>query len=171
MKNLKMFFAVLLTVVTLSHSKPSHAVASAFTGGVTAAAGLTVMGVGVGVGVVGMAAVYSDCVEIGCIAAIVPAGIGAAIALVGLIMLEGEQRIEFKPVSANDAHKIGLSSAERESFNDELDQANTLLEQVASEITQSEDATPEHAAQIWAGYQSMVNPLTFSAMQKIASQK
>jgi hypothetical protein len=173
MKNLKMFFAVLLTVVTLSHSKPSQAAAGIFAGGAVAIVGLKVIGVGVVGGLVGgvvAAAADSGCTG-DCVAGAIPLFLGGLVAAVGLVILDGEQRVEFKSLSAKEANKLGLSAAEKESFNEELDQANTLLEQVASEISESKDANPENAAQIWAEYQNMVNPLTFSAMQKIAIQK
>jgi hypothetical protein len=63
-----------------------------------------------------------------------------------------------------------LSEAEVSSFNEELDQANILLEEVAHELRADKDFSAETAARFWEGYKDLVNPLTFSAMKKIATQ-
>ncbi len=162
MNKIKVLFAILLTVVTLTHSKPSQAVVSVATGG-AATVGLYM----IGGGVLGTAYVGSTCSEIGCIVGIIP----LAFAAIGLLVLEGEQEMEFQSINAQSAAKIGLTEEERLSFNEELDQANMLLEEVDAKMSQLKYASPQDSVNAWNSVKDLVSPATFSAMIKIASQK
>jgi hypothetical protein len=170
MKNIRILFAVLLTVVTLTHSKPSQAAVSIFTGGATAIVGLKVIGVGVVGGLTGMAVVGANC-DGECLEPIIPFILGTLVVALGVVILDGEQQIEFQELNAKKASLLGVTKAERESFNSELDQVNMLLKEVAENMTSLEEPTAQDSVAAWNGVKDLVSPLTFSAMTKIASQK
>ncbi len=153
MNKLRVFFAVLFTVLSLSHSKPSQAVVG--TGGGAAIAGLALMGGGF--------ISLRKCNDLGCLP------IGTVLFLAGIIILDGEQQIEFRELTNEEARRIGLSPAEQESYNSELDQTNSILSEVSAELTELSKA--EDAARIWEGHRDLINPLTYAAIKKIAAQK
>lgn len=102
--------------------------------------------------------------------------LGAAFGLliisgVGLVVLEDGQSMSFQIVTAEGASKLGLTFAEMESFNAEIDQANTLLSHVIHELDQSSHTGVDVSKEIWASVKDSVSHETFSAMQKIVSQK
>lgn len=171
MNKIRIFLALILTVVSLTHSKPSKAAVGLFTGGSTAVVGLAVIGTGVVGGYVASAIVGRDCRELGCLIVLVPVVAGLAVAAVGVVILDGEQTIEFKELDKAAAAKLAISEEERTSFNAELDQANMLLADVASEMTKIEKPTAQDSVNAWTQVKDLVSPATFSAMQKIAAQK
>ncbi len=171
MHKMKILFAVLLTVVTLTHSKPSKAAVGLFTGGSTAVVGLYVIGAGVAGGLIGAEIMGRDCREMGCLIVIFPVIAGAAVAAVGIVILDGEQEIEFTALDKAAAAKLNISEAERASFNEELDQANMLLADVATEMTKLAKPSAQDSVNAWNQVKDLISPLTFTAMQKIASQK
>lgn len=172
MQKLRVFFAVLLTAVTLTHTTPSEAVVGKIMHSKkVVTAGLWITGSGVTIGVGGTAIVSATCVDLGCLAVLFPMAVGGAVALVGLVTLEGEQEIQFKALSKADAAKIGASESERLQFNSELDQANILFAEVSEQVASIKNATVEDSANIWEEVKDLVSPETFSTMQKIVSQK
>ncbi len=161
MNKLKLFFAVFFTVLTLTNSKPSQAVVSLATGG-TAIAGLAIMGGGVALTYVALKTCPSECAPV----LLLPLFSGA----LGLIVLEGEQTVGFRPLNSVEATKIGLSQEEILSFHEELDQANMLLSDVSVEMSKITEPTAQDSANAWNSVKDLVSPATFSAMIKIASQ-
>lgn len=89
---------------------------------------------------------------------------------VGAMILDENQSMSFAEVSAADAAKLDLSEAELASFNDEVDQANALLEEAEAELSKLSNPSLEDSKMIWASLKDSVSPETFSAMQKITSQ-
>ncbi|MES2527463.1 MAG: hypothetical protein V4598_10265 [Bdellovibrionota bacterium] len=171
MNKLKAFFAILLTVVTLTHSKPSQAAVGLFTGGSVAVVGLAVIGTGVVGGWIATEIVTDGCSDLGCLIGIVPFIAGLAVAAIGVVILDGEQTVEFKELDKVAAKKLGINELERASFNAELDEANMLLAEVASEMTKIQKPTAQDSVSAWSQVKDMVSAETFSAMQKIAAQK
>ena len=170
MKTIKTFIAVVLTVSTLSYSKPSQAVVSLATGG-TALIGLSMMGVGVVGGVVATAIVGQGCRMEGCYVVLVPVVIGAGIAAIGLLILDGEQQIEFKALTKAEAAKLGITGSELAAYNEELDQANMLLSDVAEEMSKLEKPSAEDSINAWKQVKDLVSSETFTVMQKISAQQ
>jgi hypothetical protein len=111
------------------------------------------------------------CSGLDCLATLIPLALGGLVALSGLITLDGEQKLQFIPLTKDDAIKIGATEEERQSFNSELDQANTLLTEVTDQITAMDNATVEDSARIWTEVRDLVSPATYSAMLKIVSRK
>lgn len=54
-------------------------------------------------------------------------------------------------------------------FNEEIEEANILLEEVTSEL--SANSTLEESRAIWQDMQDFVSPETFKVMQALATQK
>lgn len=171
MNKIRIFFAVLLTFVTLTHSKPSQAAVGLFTGGSVAVVGLAVIGTGVVGGFIATEIMTDGCSELGCLIGIIPFIAGAAVAAIGVVILDGEQSIEFQALDKAAAAKLKLSEVERLSFNEELDQANMLLADVSAEMSKIAKPTAQDSVNAWNEVKDLVSPATFSAMQKIASQK
>jgi hypothetical protein len=172
MQKLRVFFAVLLTVVTLAHTTPSEAaVGKIIHSQKTVTVGLWMSGGGVAFAAAGVGLVSATCVDLGCLAVLFPIAVGGAVALAGLVTLDGEQNLQFKSLSQADAMKIGATTYEMQSFNSELDQANILLTDVSEQINNMKNATVEDSVRIWDEVRGLVSPSTFSAMQKIVSQK
>ncbi|MFL5783590.1 MAG: hypothetical protein ACJ76H_03200 [Bacteriovoracaceae bacterium] len=169
-KKFKVLFAMLFIVGSLTHSKHSEAAVSLATGG-TAVVGLAVMGTGAAAGIIGTVIIGSTCSEMGCLAKLFPMAAGAGIVALGLIILDGEQTIEFKTLDKKSASALGVTETERESFNEELDQANMLLADVSVEMSKLENPTAEDSVHAWNQVKDLVSPATFATMQKIASQK
>ncbi|MBD65993.1 MAG: hypothetical protein CME62_12350 [Halobacteriovoraceae bacterium] len=90
----------------------------------------------------------------------------------GIILLDGEeeQAIEYTLMDEKMANKMGVTRDEMNSFNQEIDQANVLLEEVALETETLDNPTAEDVRGIWENYQDFVSPETFSVMEKIGAQ-
>lgn len=172
MIKLRALFAVLLTVVFLTHSTPSEAAVGKLTHNQkVVTAGLYIMGAGAAIGAVGYGIVAASCEGLGCLGVLIPMMAGALVAGVGLITLDGEQQIEFKALPKASASALGVSEADREIYNQEIDQANFLLKEVSAELAKTKAATAADSATLWEQMSSLVSPATFSTMQKIVSQQ
>lgn len=155
MNKLRVSCAVLLTVLSLTHSKPSQAVVG--TGGGAAIAGLALMGGGY---------LYTrKCNDLGCLP------LGTVMMLAGLIILDGEQQVEFKSLNQEEAGRVGVTADELSSYNSELDQVNIVLAQVSAELSEIEKPDAKSAISFWNNYSDLIDPLTFAAIKKIAAQK
>lgn len=172
MKNLRIFFAVLLTFVTLTHTKPSQAAVGALVSTPVLIAGLVIGGgalVGTTIGVV-------KCNENGggsesglCGAIMIL--IGAPILILGLVVLDGEQEVQFRELNDAEAAKIGISSDDLEIYNSEIDQANMLIADVKTELSKIKKPSAQDSAKAWSSVKDLVSPATYETMQKIVSQK
>ena len=172
MHKLKLFLAVLLTVTTLTHSKPSHAAVGAFTAGsAVAVVGLVVMGAGAVGGVYFTAKILKKCDGLSCFKAIIPILGGAAVIFGGLMILDGEQEIEFKALNQKEASLLNVSEADLALYNSEIDQANMLMANVTSELSKISNPSADDSVAAWNDVRDFVSPATFSVMQKIVSQK
>lgn len=172
MNKLKVFFAVLLTVVTLSHSKPSQAAVGALVSTPVLIAGLAIGGTGL----VGTTIGLFKCGESGsgdaqgwCGAFILILGI--PVILLGLVVLEGEQEVQFRELNNAEASKIGITNDELEVYNSEIDQANMLIADVKAELSKIKKPTAKDSSAAWNDVKDLVAPATYAAMQKIVSQK
>ena len=97
--------------------------------------------------------------------------IGAPVILLGLVVLDGEQEVQFRELNRSEAAKIGISAQELAVYNSEIDQANMLMADVKSELSKIEKPTAKDSAAAWVGVRDLVSPETFASMQKIVSQK
>ncbi|MES2526571.1 MAG: hypothetical protein V4598_05765 [Bdellovibrionota bacterium] len=170
MKNLSRFLAVVLTVSTLTVSKPSHSAVSL----VTFNAPLALMSLGMlaGSGVVAIISSKfehdnSDILATGAVFGYIGSAIVAA---VGIVTLDGEggQKIAFAELSQKQAKILGVSSEEKRIFNSELDMANQVFAQVTSELDRMEKPKAQDAKALWEQYESMLSAETVSVMKKIS---
>jgi hypothetical protein len=56
--------------------------------------------------------------------------IGAAGSYVGLIFLDEQQEVKFSYMDSKAANKLGVTESERQAFNDELEEANLVFEDI-----------------------------------------
>lgn len=168
MNKLRIFIAILLTVVTLTHSKPSQAAVGAVVSTPVLIAGLAIAGTGV----IGTAIYAAKCSpgEYQGLCQLIFIMVGVPVIALGLVVLDGEQEVGFREISDSEAKELGITSEELRSFNDEIDQANMLINEVRSELSQIKDATAEDSRAAWNELKDLVSPATYAAMQKIASQ-
>jgi hypothetical protein len=169
MKQLRIFFAVLLTVVTLSHSRPTQAAVGAAFSTPVLIAGIVIAGGGVVTTVAGVASCKPGDNSGLCAGLVIL--VLAPVVLLGLVVLEGEQKAEFRELSKEEANKLGISSNELAVYNSEVDQANMLVADVSAELSKIEKPTNEDSGVAWAKVKDLVSAETFSVMQKIVSQK
>ena len=171
MKKLSGFLAVLMTVVTLSYSQPSKAAIGLASGNFP----LAIRGAGMlaGAALGGAFAEYVMRPQYNTIAGdsygFVELGAGI-LAIVGIVILDGEgsQTVSLGPINDTMAKKIGATAYEQSVFNNELDMANYLLEQVDHDLSKIKKPTVKDSTKIWKGYESLVSPETLSVMGKIS---
>lgn len=168
MNKLRIFIALVLTVVTLTHSKPSQATVGAIVSAPVLIAGIAIAGTGV----IGTAIYASKCGngDMNEICKLFIVMLGIPVIAVGLIVLDGEQDIAFSELSKTEAAKIGVSSSELAVYNSEVEQANMLMAEVKSELSKLEKPTAQDSRVAWNAVRDLVSPATYTVMQKIASQ-
>lgn len=165
MNKLRTFIAVILTVSTLSYSRPSQATVGAFVSVPVLVAGIVITGGGYW----WTGKLIKDCGGDGlCGLAILITG---PIMLVGLVVLDGEQPVAFRELDEDEASRLGISKSELAIFNSEVDQANMLLADVKTELSKVEKPTAQDSAIAWSEVRDLVSPATYTVMQKIVSQK
>lgn len=169
MNKIRLFIALVLTVVTLSQSKPSQATVGAFVAAPVLIAGLAITGTGV----IGTAIYASKCGngDLNELCKVFILMLGIPVIAVGLIVLDGEQEIAFHELTNAEAAKIGVSNDELAVYNSEIDQANMLMADVKSELSKIAKPTAQDSASAWSSVKELVSPATYATMQKIASQK
>ncbi len=172
MNKLKAFIAVLLTVVTLTHTKPSQAAVGALVSTPVLIAGLVIGGAGL----VGTAIGVAKCGDGGggegsglCSAFMIL--IGAPVIILGLVVLDGEQQVEFRELTKAEAKKLEISAADLAVYHSEIDQANMLIADVKTELSKIAKPTAQDSEKAWSSVKDLVSPETFETMQKIVSQK
>lgn len=170
MKKLKALIAALLTVATLSHSKPTQAAVGAIVSTPVLIAGLVIAG---GTGVLTIAQV-SSCRRNGDSSGLcegLTLLFGLPIIAIGLILLDGEQGVAFKELSPTQAANLGVSDSDLAVYNSEIDQANMLMNDVKEELAQKKNASEKDSIAAWNALKDSVSPETFATMQKIVSQQ
>lgn len=150
-------FLITLTIVSsLTYSRPSQAaVALLITNTYAVIGGLTMI-------VGGFPVLNSDNDY---------SGVGGFMVFLGGIVLDGEegQALEFSALSREHAKQLKVSEAKRQIFNQEVDLANALLDEVASRTDAT--STPADAKEIWLSLKHLVSAETFEVMTKVVSQK
>lgn len=170
MKLLKSSLVALVAVLMITTSKPSQAAVGAISGNpALVISGLQVTGGGAVLFGLGMAAGRADNSMMG-MSGLLPGLFGFALGLVGLVMMDEDQSLSFDQLSESEAQKLGLTSAELELYNAEIDQVNALASHVDNELSQVAKPSLKDSAAVWATVQDAISPGTFSAMQKITSQ-
>lgn len=159
MKKIQNLFFLVLTLFSLSYSRPSSATVGLLSGN----AWLAIGGAAATTGGFAHFVKRFDRHE----------GIpGFIVFILGIVMLDGEngQEMAFSQVNKEEGQKIGLTEAERLSYNAELDQVNFMLEDVNATLSTMEKPRLEDSAKVWQDLKPMVSDLTFSAIQKISAK-
>ncbi len=168
MKSLRVLIALLLTVATLTHSKPSQAAVGAAVSTPVLIVGIVIAG---GAGVVTLSTLHSCRGDSSGLCAGLTVLLLGPLVLLGLVILDGEQQVEFRELSKAEAAKLEVSASELSVYNSEVDQANMLVADVKAELSKIEKPSAEDSASAWSKVKDLVSPATFSVMQKIVSQK
>jgi hypothetical protein len=168
MKTLRVFVALLLTVATLTHSRPSQAAVGAAFSAPVLIAGIVIAGGG---SIVTVKMLHDCRGDSSGLCAGLTALVLGPIVILGLVILDGEQKVEFKELNLSQAQKLGISSQELAVYNSELDQANMLVADVQSELSKIENPDETDSAAAWNAVKEMVSPETFATMTKIVSQQ
>ncbi|MES2527462.1 MAG: hypothetical protein V4598_10260 [Bdellovibrionota bacterium] len=168
MKSLRIFFALLLTVVTLTASKPSQAAIGAAVSTPLLIAGIVIAGGGAVTTLISVKKCQPDGTGL-CSAFVVL--LLAPVVILGLALLDGEQQVEFRELNSKEAAKLEVSASELAVYNSEIDQANMLVADVKSELSKIEKPSEADSAKAWGNVKDLVSAETFSVMQKIVSQK
>ncbi len=169
MKSFKAFLFAVVTATMLFNSQPSKAAV----GAIVAAPAVVVGGL-VAAGLGGSALFFGtdlfDHCPNTCEGGVVAGLLGITMIGLGVILLDGEQEIQFSTLNSKQARALGISAAELSSFNSEIDQANFLMSYVKDEVVGLKTTNFEESAKIWNEVKDQVSPETFSAMAKISSQ-
>jgi hypothetical protein len=167
---LKVFIAILLTVVTITNTKPAKAAEGSFVGGPVLVAGLWITGGAiVGTFVGGPIMCRNESADSMCL--LIPVMLGMVAGAIGLLVLDGEQEYQFQELSEAQAKKIGVSAQDLAVYNSEIDQANVLMAEVKTELSKIEKPTAQDSVVAWSAVKDLVSSETYSTMQKIVSQK
>jgi hypothetical protein len=164
MKFLTGILALVLTLSTLTYSRRSQAaVGLIMVNPAVILGGLAMAGTGAGALVIFQNA--SADTE-------VLAGVGGLLALIGVIVLDGEegQKVSFRELTPKTAHQVGVTESERLNYNSELDQVNFILSEVESDMAKMKKPTAQDSQKVWSQYKDMVSSKTFSAMTKISTK-
>lgn len=170
MKTLKTLLVVFSLVCLTLHSRPSQAAV----GALAAAPAVVVAGLyiaGTGAAVTGVATVM-DVSEGGggLFAFLMFMFITGPIMLLGLVILDDEQAMEFSPMEPAHGQKLGLSADELRAYNSEIDQINALAAFVDAEVSKDEKPSREYAAQLWTEVKGELSPAAFSGLLKVNNQ-
>ena len=89
--------------------------------------------------------------------------------LAGIVLLDEEGKPSFGELNSEQAKKLNITKSEMDIYNGEVDQANIIFAEVASEL--NADSTREQAKASWANYEDMLSPETMKTMKAIVSHK
>lgn len=170
MKTLKTLLVVFCLLCLTLHSRQSQAAVGAIAAApAVVVAGLYVAGTGAVVtGVVTVMDVQEG--GGGLFAGIMFMFITGPIMLLGLLILDEEQALEFAPMEADHGRKLGLSSDELRAYNNEIDQINALAAFVDAEVSKDVKPSREYAAKLWTEVKGELSPAAFNGLLKVNNQ-
>jgi hypothetical protein len=93
--------------------------------------------------------------------------IGAITGFLGIVVLDGEQTLEFTEISFVEAKKKRITVAEMNSYNSEVDMINALSAHVDAELAKIDKPSKEDSALLWQSVSEELNPRTLSALKKL----
>lgn len=171
MKKIKALVLTLTMTAILFSSKPSQAAI----GSIIAAPAMVTAGVVVAGGAVGAQVAFTALDFLTSPSDVKGASLWALflsvpLAGLGLLILEGEQTMQFAPLSKAEAQKLGVNSQERAAYNSELDQLNALAEYVDQEISKDGKADLDESVTLWNEVKTAVSPEAFSTLVKVNAQ-
>lgn len=170
MKTLKTLLVIFCLVCMTLHSRPSQAAVGAIAAAPAAVtAGLYIVGAG-GAAFAGGLIIDAKENAGGWAAFFFTLFVAIPLGVLGLVVLEDEQALEFAPIEVSQAKGLGISESEILAFNSEIDQINALAAFVDSEVSKEEKPTKEHAAQLWEEVRGEISPAAFDGLVKVNGQ-
>lgn len=89
----------------------------------------------------------------------------------GVVLLDGSQGagVQYAPVTDAQADQLGLTRAERDAFNQNVEEINAIAESVASDLAHAQKPSLELSRQQWLAYGQALDADTLSAVQKVSA--
>jgi hypothetical protein len=172
MKKIINSLAIVLTVFTLSTSRPANAAVGALVAmPLMISTGIAIAAGGGAATVPALGCMTFRGGEKGLVATLVLGIYGLVAIGVGAMVLDGEQHMEFAPVTPAQAAKLHLTKAEMNAYNSEVDQVNALADMIGEDLGRMENPTNEDSANAWNDVKDTLAPQTFSALAKIVTAK
>lgn len=170
MKSLKSFIIALSLISLVSYSTPTEASLGGMAASpVLVTAGIVVVGGAGGVQLITMIADFSKPNEYQGLASFLMLVITVPVALLGLLILDEEQTVQFSPLAAEEGRKLGLTSYELLAYNSEIDQINALSAYVDSSLTKEGEAGLQQSSDLWKEVKGSISDDAFSGLVKVTS--
>lgn len=170
MKSLKTLLVVFSLLCMTLHSRPSQAAVGAMVAAPAAVtAGLYIAGAGGAAFVGGLVLDEAGNAE-GWASFFITLFVAIPLGVLGLIVLEDEQALEFATVDPMKGKELGLSKSELQAFNNEIDQINALAAYVDAEVSKEEKPSNEHAADVWNQVRGEISVDAFNGLVKVNNQ-
>lgn len=96
--------------------------------------------------------------------------ISTAAGFYGFLLLDGEQEAKFAELTAEGAEAIGVSAAEAEIYNSEIEQVNAIAREIGSELVRQKSDSAELAKELWTELGAELSPETMKTVIAIAQQ-
>ncbi len=90
----------------------------------------------------------------------------AAGSYLGLIFLDDQKTVNFSTMTSVDAKRLGVSETERQKFNNELEEANFVFDDIKYN---AEGLSNSQLANMWQDYAPTLSAETFSTIKKISN--
>lgn len=88
----------------------------------------------------------------------------------GILLDESQPgRVQFAHLADNEAVQIGLSTMERDHFNDEVEEINAVYQTVVTDLQAMPGATVQDSKALWQQYRDVLSPEAYSAVGKVVS--
>lgn len=85
--------------------------------------------------------------------------------------VEETHTMSFRFVGPEVARKLGLTKSQMDSYNKDLDQLNSMMNEVSHELAGMNHPTVEDAVSMWAGLKGAVSRHTLEALRKLTKGK
>ncbi len=162
--------AVLSLVLITSFASPSKAaVGISFAAPPAVLAGVAVMAAGGGVGYLGYRLVKKG----GTAHTVEGVGafiVAAAVAYVGLIILDGQRSAEFSELSLDHAAKLDVTAGDIEIYNSEVEQVNAIAREIGDVLMEKGQDNVELSTELWMDLGTNLSPETMKVVIAVASQ-
>lgn len=129
-------------------------------------AGVAAMGISAGAAYGGYRLVKTGKTALGIGVMILSAGGG----YFGFLLLDGEQGAKFSELSAEGASDLGITAAELEIYNSEVEQVNAIAREIGSELTKQNSDSADLARDMWMELGTQLAPETMKTVIAIAQQ-
>lgn len=166
MKSLKKAMVSCALMATIISAPARSAVGVSFAAPAAVVGGIAIMAVSAGAGYGGYRLVKGGNTAAG----IAVMAVAAAGAYFGFLILDGEQSAKFAELTPVGAEALGVSPAELEIYNSEIEQVNAIAREIGSELVNQNSNSPELARDMWQDLGSSLSPETMKTLIAIAQQ-